>query len=300
MRRPVFTLEQIRSFVAVSEHEHISNAAASLFLTQAAVTQQIHHLERALGLQLLEHYGRRIRMTGAGRELAVACRAVLRAVEVLEDTSESMKNLQAGSLHIGASPTCASYYLPDRLAGFVSLHPSIKLDVSVEPTSDINRHVVAGTADCGLIEGEPDPELLSFVLAEDELILVARSDHPLSALQTVTPAQLADHRYLRRGPTWSAEYRVREMLGEAYDGADVLNLGHPEYVRAAAIAGLGYAAMPRLAVEGDLATGVLKALPAPSIFRSISAIRRKTKGGPVLEAFWDYVTRRTPGASRTI
>lgn len=56
MRRPVFTLEQLRSFVAVSEHEHISNAAASLFLTQAAVTQQIHHLERALGLQLLEHY----------------------------------------------------------------------------------------------------------------------------------------------------------------------------------------------------------------------------------------------------
>ena len=300
MRRPVFTLEQLRSFVAVSEHEHISKAAAALFLTQAAVTQQIHHLERALDLQLLEHYGRRIRLTAVGRELAVACRAVLRAVEVLEDTSESMKNLQAGSLHIGASPTCASYYLPDRLAGFARLHPGIKLDVSVEPTSDINRHVVAGTADCGLIEGDHDPELLSFVLAEDELILVARSDHPLSALQTVTPAQLADHRYLRRGPTWSAESRVRDMLGEAYDRADVLNLGHPEYVRAAALAGLGFAAMPRLAVEHDIASGVLKALPTPSIFRSISAIRRKAKAGPVQEAFWDYLTRRAPGVSKTI
>ncbi|HUY73570.1 MAG TPA: LysR substrate-binding domain-containing protein [Candidatus Dormibacteraeota bacterium] len=300
MRRPVFTLEQLRSFVAVSEHEHISNAAASLFLTQAAVTQQVHHLERALGLQLLEHYGRRIRLTGAGRELAVACRAVLRAVEVLEDTSESMKNLQAGSLHLGASPTCASYYLPDRLAEFSRLHPGIKLDVSVEPTSEINRHVVAGTIDCGLIEGEPDPELLSCVLAEDELILVARRDHPLSALAAVTPAQLADHRYLRRGPTWSAEHRVREMLGEAYDRAEILNLGHPEYVRAAAIAGLGFAAMPRLAVEGDIASGVLKALPTPSIVRSISAIRRKAKGGPVQEAFWDYMTSRAPGVSNTI
>ncbi|HSP08237.1 MAG TPA: LysR family transcriptional regulator [Candidatus Dormibacteraeota bacterium] len=300
MRRPVFTLEQLRSFVAVAEHEHISNAAASIFLTQAAVTQQVHHLERVLGLQLLEHYGRRIRLTGAGRELAVGCRAVLRAVEVLEDTSESMKNIQAGSLHLGASPTCASYYLPDRLADFSRLHPGIKLDVSVEPTTDINRHVVAGTVDCGLIEGEADPELLSFVLAEDELILVARHDHPLSSLPTVTPAQLADHRYLRRGPTWSAEYKVREMLGDAYDRAEVLNLGHPEYVRAAVIAGLGFAALPRLAVEGDIAAGILNALPIPSIFRSISAIRRKAKGGPVQEAFWDYMTRGAPGVSNTI
>ncbi|HUZ85320.1 MAG TPA: LysR substrate-binding domain-containing protein [Candidatus Baltobacterales bacterium] len=300
MRRPVFTLEQLRSFVAVSEHEHISNAAASLFLTQAAVTQQIHHLERALGLQLLEHYGRRIRLTGAGRELAISCRAVLRAVEVLEDTSESMKNLQAGSLHIGASPTCASYYLPDRLAEFSRLRPGIKLDVSIESTSNINRQVVAGTVDCGLIEGEADPELLSYVLAEDELILVARRDHPLSALPTVTPAQLAEHRYLRRGPSWSAEHKVREMLGEAYETADVLNLGHPEYVRAAAIAGLGFAAMPRLAVEADIAAGILKALPTPSIFRSISVIRRKAKGGPVQEGFWEYLTRRAPGVSKTI
>ena len=56
------------------------------------------------------------------------------------------------------------------------------------------------------------------------------------------------------------------MLGDAYDRTDVLNLGHPEYVRAALIAGLGFAAMPRLAVEGDIASGVLKALPTPSIF----------------------------------
>jgi DNA-binding transcriptional LysR family regulator len=300
MRRPAFTLEQLRSFVAVAEHEHISNAAAALFLTQAAVTQQIHHLERALGLQLLEHYGRRIRLTGAGRELAVACRAALRAVEVLEDTAESMKNLQAGSLHLGASPTCASYYLPDRLAGFAGLHPGIKLDVAVETTSDLNRQVVAGALDCGLIEGEPDPGLISIVLAQDELILVARREHPLSSLASVTPAQLADYRYLRRGPTWSAEHRVREMLGDAYERAEVLNLGHPEYVRAAVIAGLGFAVLPRLAVQADIASGVLKALPTPSIFRSVSAIRRRAKGGPVQEAFWDYLTGGTAAVSNTI
>lgn len=300
MAKPSFTLEQLRSFVAVAETEHISRAAAGLFLTQGAVTQQIHHLEQGLGLQLLERYGRRVRLTDAGREIAIACRAALRATQVLEDTAESMKNLEAGSLHLGASPTCAGYYLPQRLAEFASQHATIKLKVNVEPTADINRQVVVGTLDCAMVEGDPDPELVAVVLAQDELILVASREHVLSSLTSVTPDELAGHRYLRRGSAWSAENKVRELLGEAYDRADVLNLGHQEYVRAAAIAGLGFAALPRLAVADDLAAGTLRELPIATIYRSITAIRRRAQGGPLQEAFWAYLTGGDVPISNTI
>jgi DNA-binding transcriptional LysR family regulator len=285
-----FSLEQVRSFVAVAESEHISKAAASLFLTQGAVTQQIRHFERAVGLPLLERDGRGVRLTDAGRTLAVACQAALRAVQVLEDTAESMKTLQTGSLHLGASPTCASYYVPSRLAEFAQQHPGIKLNMTVEPSADINRQVLAGALDCALIEGEPDPELLAIVLAHDELILVAHRDHPLSMLRRVTAAELRQYRYLGRGPLWAAERNVREMLGDAFDRSEVLNLGHPEYVRAAVIAGLGYAALPRLAVEADLESGSLKRLPGPSTHRAIRGIRRRAHGGPALEQFWLLLT----------
>jgi DNA-binding transcriptional LysR family regulator len=285
-----FSLEQVRSFVAVAETEHISRAASSLFLTQGAVTQQVRHFERAVGLPLLERDGRGVRLTDAGRTLAIACRAVLRSVQVLEETAESMKSLQTGSLHLGASPTCASYYLPSRLAEFARQHPGIKLNMTVEPSADINRQVLAGALDCALIEGEPDPELLTVVLALDELILVAHRDHPLSILRQVTAAELGQYRYLGRGPLWAAERTVREMLGDAYDRSVALNLGHPEYVRAAVIAGLGYAALPRLAVEADLESGSLKQLPGPSTRRAIRGIRRRGPGSPALEQFWLVLT----------
>jgi DNA-binding transcriptional LysR family regulator len=300
--RPSFSLEQLRSFVAVSEHEHISKAAASLFLTQGAVTQQVRHFERAVGLQLLERDGRGVRLTDAGRTMAVACRAALRSVQVLEDTAESMKSLEAGSLHLGASPTCASYYLPEQLAAFAQKHPRIKLSMTVEPTAEINRLVIAGALDCGVIEGQPDPELDAVVLDHDELILVAHRDHPLAALRRVNSAALAPHRYLGRGPTWSAEQNVREMIGDAYDRSDALNLGHPEYVRAAVLAGLGYAALPRLAVAADLKSGAMKQLPGPSGVRAIRAVRRRAQGGPALEQFWTLLTEEKgldrPAASR--
>jgi len=290
VRKPAYTLEQIRSFVAVAEHEHISRAAASLFLTQAAVTQQVRHFERAVGLQLLERDGRRVRLTDAGRSLADACRAALRAVEVMDDTAKAMKELEAGSLHVGASPTCATYYLPPHLAEFTRRHPGVKLSVIVEPSAELNRQVLAGTLDCAILEGAPDPALVAFELTRDELVVVAHRDHPLAQLRRVASTDLAGHLYLGRGPEWSAEQTVREMLGEAYDRLEVLSLGHPEYVRAAAIAGLGFAALPKRAVAADVASGVLKRLPIPPSLRPITAVRRKGRGGPVQEAFWDLLT----------
>src|SRR5215472_1352634 len=252
MKRPAFTLEQLRSFVAVAEKEHISQAAASLFLTQAAVTQQVRHFERSVGLQLFERDGRRVRLTDAGRAMADACRAALRSVEVVEDSALALRHLEAGSLELGASPTCAAYYVPSLLAEFTASNPGIKLGLSVEPSADLNRRVLVGTLDCAVIEGEPDPQLVVFELARDELILVAHSDHPLSQLRRIGEDDLLRYLYLVRGPQWGAERNVREMLGDAYDRVDVLNLGHPEYVRAAALAGLGFAALSSRAVAADL------------------------------------------------
>jgi DNA-binding transcriptional LysR family regulator len=297
--KPQFTLEQLRSFVAVAESEHVTKAAESLFLTQGAVTQQLRHLEKGLGLQLLERAGRGVRLTDAGRALAIACKAVLRSVEIVEDTARSMKALESGSLDLGASPTCASYYLPSRLAAFSSRYPAVKLTVTVEPSAALSAQVLAGAIDCAVIEGEPPSGLMAVVLARDELVVVAHRDHPLSQLRRVTSTQLAKYRYLGRGPTWVADQTIRKMVGRAYDLSEVMNLGHPEYVRAAALAGLGYAALSLLAVEADLASGVLRRLPTPSVERAIRAIRRRSAGGPTLEEFWRHLTseaQRAPSA----
>lgn len=300
MHRSGFTLEQLRSFVAFAEHEHISRAAASVFLTQAAVTQQLHHFQAALGVQLLERTGRRVRLTDAGRSLAESCRAALRTVDVVGEVAESMKDLETGNLYLGASPTCATYYLPAHLAEFSRRNPGVKLNVAIDTSADMNRQVRAGALDCAVIEGAPDPELLHFELAKDELVLVVHREHPLAQLRTVTPADLAQHRYLGRGPQWSAERTVRAMIGDAYDRVDALNLGHPEYVRAAAVAGLGFAALSKRAVASEIHSGILKRLPIKPHIRAISAIRRPGRGGPVQEAFWDQLTGGPSLASTTI
>lgn len=297
MRKPAFTVEQVRSFLAVAEQEHVSRAAASLHLTQGAVTQQVHNFERAVGVRLLERDGRGVRLTDAGRGLAIACRAALRAFEVVEDSARALKMLEAGSLHIGASPTCATLYLPEPLAIFAQRYPGITLRVTVEPSMEISNQVRAGALDCGLVEGAFQPDLLSVAVAHDALVLVVGATHPLAEMKRITTAQLSRHRYLGRGREWGVESTVRSMIGEAYDTSEVMNLGHPEYVRSAALAGLGYAALPLLAVKDDLEAGLLKRLPIPPAERPIRAVRRVAQAGPTLEAFWQHLVEGADKAS---
>lgn len=288
--KPAFTIEQMRSFLAVAEQEHMSKAAADLHLTQGAVTQQVRNFERTLGIRLLERVGRGVRLTDAGRSLATSCRGALRAIELVGESAQAIRTLETGSLHVGASPTCATYYLPPLLGGFLRGHPNVQLEVGVMPSRDVNDRVRAGALDCGLIEGRHSEDLTNVAIGSDELVLVASTEHALAHERQVTTETLARHRYLGRGPSWSAENTARQMIGEAYDASPSLSLGHTDYVRAAAVAGLGYAALPLQAVEAELAAGRLVRLRWPSRKRTIRAVRRPSEGGPMLEEFWNFVT----------
>src|SRR5581483_12523519 len=105
MPRLPYTLEQLTTFLAVAQQQSMSGAARSLFLTQGAVSQQVAHLESALGLKLLERSGRRARLTEAGNAIAVACEAAIRAVDGVSEQARRLTTLEQGSLHMGASPT---------------------------------------------------------------------------------------------------------------------------------------------------------------------------------------------------
>lgn len=66
------SVDLLRGFVAVGRRMSITLAAGDLFLTQSAVSRQIHGLETALGVKLFERTHRAIRFTPEGEQLFVA------------------------------------------------------------------------------------------------------------------------------------------------------------------------------------------------------------------------------------
>ena len=75
--------KQLAAFCAVVERRSFSQAAASLGVTQPAVSQQVRALERRIGQQLLDRSGRRVVPTDAGQRLYRSAQRMLAAEEQL-------------------------------------------------------------------------------------------------------------------------------------------------------------------------------------------------------------------------
>jgi DNA-binding transcriptional LysR family regulator len=115
---------------------------------------------------------------------------------------------------------------------------------------------------------------------------VVSPESPLAGRKRLTAAAFEGQRYLARNQMAAMEAVAREMLGASYGQLRRLELGTLEAVRAGAIAGLGFAAMPVVAVAADLREGRLARLDFPAHRRWIRGVRRKSASGPAVEEFW--------------
>jgi DNA-binding transcriptional LysR family regulator len=306
MAKPRFSLEQVGTFVAVARTRSMSKAAEELFVTQGAVSQQIRHLEAALGLQLVERGGRELLVTEAGAAIASACSTAVRDAETIIEVAQLHRGLAVGSLKVGASSTCASHYLPALLAAFTRDMPLAEVAVTVGNSPSVATMVASGELDCGLIEGPAGKQRLDERrVVEDEAVLIVGVDHPLAGLKTVEAADLVGHRYLCRQPitvpprNGSLEAIAASMVGVAFQESSRLVLTHPDAIRAAAIQGLGFAVLPRVSVARELEDGSLVQLPVPGRKRWIRALRRPGSHVPAVERFWALLPAEPSDVARS-
>jgi len=87
-------LDQLRTFVAITETGSFTRAAEEVFRTQSAVSMQMRRLEERLGKTLFEKDGRNNRLTTDGEKLLLYARELLRLNrETLAAFDESMQKL---------------------------------------------------------------------------------------------------------------------------------------------------------------------------------------------------------------
>ena len=77
-------LPQLMVFEAVARLGSVTRAGEELHLAQPTVSMQLRKLQDAIGLRLVEWRGRRMELTGAGRELHRSCAEVFAVFGALE------------------------------------------------------------------------------------------------------------------------------------------------------------------------------------------------------------------------
>src|SRR5450631_2565183 len=93
-------LRQLRYFVALAQELHFGRAAAREHIGQSSLSQQLQHLERELGVVLLERTTHHVRLTAAGAVFLIDARQILaqvdRATTAAQRAAGSTPSLRVG------------------------------------------------------------------------------------------------------------------------------------------------------------------------------------------------------------
>ncbi|KQR09028.1 MULTISPECIES: LysR family transcriptional regulator [Xanthomonas] len=244
--------EDLRTFVEVADAGGVSPAARRLGVAKSIVSRRLIRLEDALGIQLLARTTRGAAVTEAGATFREHAARMCAEMDVARETILPAGDLR-GRLRIAAPLTFGPTHLAPVLAELASRHPALQVHACY---SDRFIDIVADGFDCAIRLG---------YLADSNL--VARRIAPMRGSLMATPAYLRKH----GEPDTPQALLTHEALLQGTESwrfmdGDKLVTIHPRgrfkadngtAIAAAALAGLGIAALPDFLVAEHLASGAL-------------------------------------------
>lgn len=191
------TLRQLSVFDAVSRHLSYSRAAATLHLTQPAVSMQIKQLEDSVGVPLFEQLGKKIYLTEVGKEFRQYCTNILQQLADAEAMFDNFKGM-SGKLSICVTST-ASYITPHLLAAFCQRHPETQVSLSVTNRENVLQRLTSNETDMAIMGRPPEGlDLDATPFMENRLAIIASVDHPLANASSIPMSRLAEETFLVR------------------------------------------------------------------------------------------------------
>lgn len=263
-------LPHLETFSKAAELSSFTGAAKALNLTQAAVSQRIQALEKALDKNLFQRRGGRVLLTEGGQSLYTYAQRILDLHREARREITGLESPVAGELLIAASSIPGEHLLPVLLSVFGQKHPQIRVRATVSDSLAVMEQVERGTVSIGLVGRKADNQHLEFrYLASDRMVLVVPPGHVLSKRKKVTVDQLAAHPLVLR----EAGSGLRHCFENSLERAErsiaelrvVLELGSNEAIKEAVLRGIGVAVLSLYAVQKELRAGQLHALEVKGI-----------------------------------
>lgn len=286
--------QELRMLAAVIENNGFKRAAASLHVTQSAVSQAIANLERKLGQKLLERSP--LAPTEAGKRMLTYARTQAHEEQLLLGDLQDIQRGQSARLSLALNSTINRYHAASLLDAYCQHSPFARLQIKELPSRQVIQAVVAGSVEIGMGPFQTHMPAVDRLPLFDELrTLVISRQHPL--LQEILGDPLAAlsqvpllASYLDDPEDRPALQRMRDNFRDVWElrpiglRLELLAAGH----------GVGFVSDLVLAREPLCADMVeITGLPFSRIPRSVGLFYRKgSRLSPGARAFLDLCTDR--------
>lgn len=186
--------------MAVAELRSFTKAAQRLHVVQSGVSATVAGLEHELGAVLFHREPRGVRLTVAGEALLPEARATLDAARGAREAVAEVAAGVSGEVHLGTMASIEAVDLPALLARLRRDYPAVTVRLTTAPTGTggLTAALADGTLDLALVgtDGGPLPGLRQVRLMTVPLVALLPGDHPLTAQETVSLAELAPEPFI--------------------------------------------------------------------------------------------------------
>lgn len=247
-----YSLEQLMTFEQVAKSGSFSAAARHLKKSQSSVNMAMSNLEIELNIALFERTPRQVRLTPEGEVLREYVKTILERCHAFDQRVNAF-NHQIES-HVSLAIELPYVTIAPVLYEFSMTFPEVDIHIKEPFRGDVEAMVKSGEVDLGItLSHSVESETIQFTqLGKLVMVHVVSVDHPLAQQIPVSFADLHNWRHITFGSQEkkiaTTEYLGSPMLWRVESYSAMLD---------AALAGLGWASLPREFVHRELQTGRL-------------------------------------------
>jgi DNA-binding transcriptional LysR family regulator len=205
-------------------------------------------------------------LTDAGEVLLDYASRLLRLVDEAAAAVADLRDVRIGRVVIGANEGGVHAVLP-LIAAFQQVHPTVLVDVRRVHARQIAQELLLRTIDFGVLSfNPPERELVSLLLATDELVLLVSPGHPLAGRAQITMEEMGRQSVIAHNDPSPARDRVLRLYEQRHAPLNIrMSLPSLDGIKRAVEMGMGVALLPRRCAQTELGRGQLVEVRVPEL-----------------------------------
>lgn len=280
----------LNTFLTTAKLLSFTQAADYLGYAQSTITNQIQLLEEELGTMLFERLGKQVKLTKDGEHLFIYAAQILKLSEEAKNIISSSL-IPKGSLIIGTAESLCLHRLPEIFNKFRFLYPQVEINIRFDGCNDYRTLLRKNVIDILLFLDVPcnDKNLITHILFEEPMAVIAAPNHPLTKKHQVTPQDLNGEPLVLTAEGCSYRRIFESILTQAgVKPSSTMGISSNEVIKKFVSDGWGIGFLPYIVVKQELTTNQLTELPweGPPFNITAQLIYHKDKWlSPALKAF---------------
>ena len=250
--------ENMNAFVHVVETGSISAAADRMNVAKSVVSRRLKELEEHLGVELFHRTTRQMNLTDTGRGFYQQCVRILEDVLEAEHAMSQFHGSLKGGLKVAMPLSFGLMHLGPAIHEFLDLHPDVEFNLDL---NDRQVDLLAEGFDLGIrIANLSDSSLIARRLSPIRAVMCASPTYLERMGVPQTPQQLIYHRCLVYNLISNFDHwdlYDDDGLLTSIKIVPYLKASNGEFLRDAAVAGLGIILMPTFIIYQEIERGAL-------------------------------------------